>query len=1858
MNLLLEGDDLEALLIRARHEGGPFARIVRAEKVRHGGVLGFFAKEGFEVAVEVPGSGLDDEEELALPARPLRSLRSVRSTLLAGPARVCPGEDEDQEDDGSIEQAAALAMARQAAFEAAMASDERAPIQDGPTVHPAQRRGPSFDPYGRSEIRETLDLSKILNAGGYSQEQPPVDPTAADAADDAQTAAAQAAQAAQAARMAQAAEEREAEEREARIAALAVEIRAKRAAKAARAARVAKAKAARKRAVKAAEAAVEEPIEDVLTEDAATVAEAVVEATEDETTPETVADEPAPVEASTIDIDLPEPPVDLTSLPDVPNGVPNSGLSEQTELDFSRLRPAWARSRSLKALPTGRRKARRAGASGALMTESLPGLRVRTSVQPPSGGQLRQVDDPLPLNTDAVSSDPSTVRDIPKLLPLPPKARSGASGPGVAGGSADVPAPSPVPDSETIPEAADSEAELLAKWADPLGPSAAALAPPAAPATPAEPAGSVAPSDDDVVAQWAIKPSPDENWGDPLGPDPTVARAGDSEAPTASPALSLPAPSVAAETSDEADPRTASISLTAPDAPSWTTTSYAPSTTGEHPSADSGAPTPATSSDALTPQAGSVAEADASAAAGSPTAPSSAELDPLTAPTWPDAASSLAGSAADGESETSAWSAGPTKDSAEPVSPAGPEAFTGSDTSTPSASTTVSGETHSLAEPNSPAWSSTSTPQAGLEATPVAASTDSGLPAWSTSPGAPSTAAGSDAPTGSDVPTVAASTIEAAPAIGTTPPALTTPAIPTTSATVPGETNSPAGPTISPTSPDRSDASLSQAESDVITGSSGSTWSPSSVAAEPDASVDSEVPTSATAPSASAEPGSPDVITWADASASQTVSDVPAANWSTSSDAQPSASISDALTAPSWTTSPDAPTTPAWSMTPADAPGQSVPQFEVPKLAAPTSGEAPLPPTPRAHPVPTPSVQAAPSTPPAAAETVAAWAPPLPGTGDTSITSPWAVTSAASAQPVAENSSESVQQQQWAAPAIGADASSTPAPAKPRANLGEMPATAPRATTVLPKGKGKARRSKKNVPEPRATEPVVTAPIIPATSPVSQVPSQSASAENAAPTTVASETVASDDSGRHRPRRDRSHARHAGPGTNPKLGTPGAATPPAPLSAARVDAAAPDEGGFKLFGMRLGGKKKSKDTKDEAVAPVTPLKAAEEKASTGPRMEASTEAAAEEPPPSHMAAARASTAAGAGELAAAHAVLAATESGRGGTATAVSTQESTTQAGGEEMGAQPIVPSQPGAPASESTVTPVTPDDADQDVTASWAAGPTHTGSDYPAPAAPPPAPGEGAGPAWASPAEAMAAWAVPTAPESLIAPESHAEADSPTALESPTVPQSLTVPPSPVVPVQPTALESLPVPDIAAKPEDLATPESSSASMDLTGSEDPAKPESPADPEEPNAAERATAFPSPATSEDEKAIPAESPSALDSPATSSPSLAVPGADALAETSMSSPTTGGSESLPMPTSTPDPLADPLTGPWAPDPEGMDWSAPLSWAPEPEPEKQPENAREVTEHPIPTPDPYPGLYLGTEVESETLEPGKAPTLSTEPEPAPTPEASSSLGFPVTESPFTPEPDGAASSSGLDESEQPPAHTMNIDQVRAGIQAGLEDAEEIAAGLALTADKLALTGLGVPTEWTSNLPTGDRFMAVVQMLGAMPEPTIPDDVQVIAVVGPSDVVGLEAARTALDLPHDGGPRPVVTIPVEVGPARLDALDRGAATRPVVVSIPVDGDRAADAEKVREILQHVQAEAVIAVLDGTRPLDENRRWVADLGQVDAVALDGALDSGEPAAALQLGVPVVRLDGIGVDRVGWAAVLCAQLAVGGATS
>jgi hypothetical protein len=63
----LDGPDLEELLIRAREEYGSTVRIVAADKIRSGGLGGFFSKENFQLTVELD-DGSDDSPAWTSPA--------------------------------------------------------------------------------------------------------------------------------------------------------------------------------------------------------------------------------------------------------------------------------------------------------------------------------------------------------------------------------------------------------------------------------------------------------------------------------------------------------------------------------------------------------------------------------------------------------------------------------------------------------------------------------------------------------------------------------------------------------------------------------------------------------------------------------------------------------------------------------------------------------------------------------------------------------------------------------------------------------------------------------------------------------------------------------------------------------------------------------------------------------------------------------------------------------------------------------------------------------------------------------------------------------------------------------------------------------------------------------------------------------------------------------------------------------------------------------------------------------------------------------------------------------------------------------------------------------------------------------------------------------------------------------------------------------------------------------------------------------------------------------------------------------------------------------------------------------------
>jgi hypothetical protein len=197
--------------------------------------------------------------------------------------------------------------------------------------------------------------------------------------------------------------------------------------------------------------------------------------------------------------------------------------------------------------------------------------------------------------------------------------------------------------------------------------------------------------------------------------------------------------------------------------------------------------------------------------------------------------------------------------------------------------------------------------------------------------------------------------------------------------------------------------------------------------------------------------------------------------------------------------------------------------------------------------------------------------------------------------------------------------------------------------------------------------------------------------------------------------------------------------------------------------------------------------------------------------------------------------------------------------------------------------------------------------------------------------------------------------------------------------------------------------------------------------------------------------------------------------------------------------------------------------------------------------------------------------------------------------------------------------------------------------------LMADRQVLTEVGVPADWVTRLAAGDRFTAVFDVLGPMPEPDIDANAPVVAVVGAAGVAELEAHRTALDLPVGTRPRAVVTIPAKGAEERRAAVAAARNIRPVVVAVETDGYR--NVASPRRALRSVQPDVVIAVVDATRPVAEAAEWLRELERVDAIAIDHSLDVADPASVLALDLPVIRLDGIPIDRFGWAALLCAHL-------
>lgn len=199
---------------------------------------------------------------------------------------------------------------------------------------------------------------------------------------------------------------------------------------------------------------------------------------------------------------------------------------------------------------------------------------------------------------------------------------------------------------------------------------------------------------------------------------------------------------------------------------------------------------------------------------------------------------------------------------------------------------------------------------------------------------------------------------------------------------------------------------------------------------------------------------------------------------------------------------------------------------------------------------------------------------------------------------------------------------------------------------------------------------------------------------------------------------------------------------------------------------------------------------------------------------------------------------------------------------------------------------------------------------------------------------------------------------------------------------------------------------------------------------------------------------------------------------------------------------------------------------------------------------------------------------------------------------------------------------------------------------------------VAALGIPG---SLLPTDlSPAAAVVAMLHSLrlPEPpALPTDPGAITVL-----VG--ERRAATSLAHDlatelGLKRTDVKVAdpaskAESGlhdPAQVAELRAGWGRQPKVVAVAAPLARTG-LTWAWDTLAALEADALWGIVGADRKCEDVEAWSAALGGFDALAITDLDQTVSPAALLELGIPVARLDGHPATPAAWAALLTARLA------
>ncbi|MFN3865833.1 MAG: hypothetical protein ACK4MD_03865 [Demequina sp.] len=176
--LLLEGLDPSAILQRAHEDYGPGVSVVQAERIRTGGVLGFFARETYALTLEVPdGPGPQVEAGVLMTAELADVERARRELTGSHHAPVRRGADARAASAGAAAFDAALAEVLAGAAEAHGTTDPAARVF-APATFPAVEAarvltvGSAGDgPAARASADEQRAAGMMLHAWGLQHER-------------------------------------------------------------------------------------------------------------------------------------------------------------------------------------------------------------------------------------------------------------------------------------------------------------------------------------------------------------------------------------------------------------------------------------------------------------------------------------------------------------------------------------------------------------------------------------------------------------------------------------------------------------------------------------------------------------------------------------------------------------------------------------------------------------------------------------------------------------------------------------------------------------------------------------------------------------------------------------------------------------------------------------------------------------------------------------------------------------------------------------------------------------------------------------------------------------------------------------------------------------------------------------------------------------------------------------------------------------------------------------------------------------------------------------------------------------------------------------------------------------------------------------------------------------------------------------------------------------------------------------------------------------------------------------------------------------------------------------------------------